>query len=148
MTCLCLTESEIDTETERRLLASSNDERSISESPLTTRDLCSPGEEKKFCFDDINRRPYCRAVRLLLFTNIGCDTLTAAHFHTFVNNFERKGGVSCRIPDPKFDAWCLVTGKTRDAFSSKKFLMLYPSVADQIIVIRQKLHITVNKNII
>ena len=47
--------------------------------------------ESKFKFAVINTKKYWKSVRLLLFTDLGCDTLTPAHHYTFVNNFERKG---------------------------------------------------------
>ena len=77
---------------------------------------------------EINTKKYWKSVRLLLFTDLGCDTLTPAHYHTFVNNFERKGGVECRLPNPSFDAWCLVTGKPRNAFDTSAFLKCYISL--------------------
>ena len=135
----------MDSETENLLLASSSEE----ESPLKVSDLVKGRDpEEKFTHAQINTKIYWKSVRLLLFSDLGCDTLTPAHYHTFVNNFERKGGVECRIPNPSFDAWCLVTGTPRNAFDTSAFLKCYPSTASQLEVVRKKLDIIVKRKLI
>ena len=132
-------------ETENLLLASSSEE----ESPLKMSDLVKGrSAEEKFTFAQINTKPYWKSVLLLLFTDLGCDTLTPAHYHTFVNNFERKGGVECRLPDPSFDAWCLVTGTPRNVFDTYAFLKCYPSTASQLEVVRKRLDIIVKRKLL
>ena len=135
----------MDSEAENLLLASSSEE----ESPLKVSDLVKGrSTEEKFMFAQINSKLYWTAVRLLLFTDLGCDTLTPAHCSTFVSNFERKGGVECRLPDPTFDAWCLVTGTPRNAFDTYGFLKCYPSTDSQLEVVRKKVDIIVKRKLI
>lgn len=102
---------------------------------------------EKFKFDEMNSIPYWKEVRRLLSNQLGYKKLIPSHFLTFSANFERKGGVNCRKPDPIFDAWCFVLGKKRVGFDAKLFLQKYPTTKEQIYKLRKKMNMIVDKKL-
>ena len=146
---IILESSEVDSETERMLLESSDEEEQLpkGESPLTIEELIEEESTETFRYVDINTSRYWKEVRRLLFNRMGSKHLSPAHFHTFSDNFARKGGIDCRSPKPTFDAWCLVIGKCRREFDLSGFMEKYPSVENQLEGIRKYLNVIVKRKI-
>lgn len=154
MSFTILESSEVDSETERMLLESSEDEKEQGEEesakgepPLTIEELIEEESTETFRFEEINSARYWKEVRRLLFNRMGSKHLSPAHYHTFSDNFASKGGIECRSPKPSFDAWCLVTGKCRRAFDFPAFIAKYPSVEKQLEGIRAYLNVIVKRKI-
>ena len=143
---LILDITDIDSDTEARLLASEEDENPLSvEKRFLRMDRCI----KSFNFADINTSDYNKEVCRLIYTGFdNRSKLTSGHYLTFVDNFDRIGGKDCRRPQPRIDAWCLVWGKFREAFQVKKFLEEYPEVEGKLEEIRRRIDIIVKKKLI
>lgn len=128
--------SDIDTETEERLLKTSSSEEE-AESPLDIASLYEK-DTTKFTVRDINTKKYWKEVRRIIYNKMDVNHLDDVYFLNFPLKFERNGGNSCKRPDPSFDAWSLVTGRCRDIFNHNDFFKMYPSLKDQIKYIRKE----------
>ena len=138
-----LVDSDIASEEERLLLMTSDEELAT---PLNTRSIFEKSE-RRFTMKEINSREYHREVRRIL--NAKMDTehaLTGVHYHSFCRRFEREHGIESNTTKPDFDAWCLVIGKSRKKFDTRKFLKVYKEAKSQILYIRDKLNIQVSEN--
>ena len=74
---IILESSEVDSETERMLLASSDEEEQLpkGESPLTIEELIEEESTETFRYVDINTSRYWKEVRRLLFNRMGSNCL-------------------------------------------------------------------------
>ena len=121
-------DTEIDDETERHLLQSSESE--LSEGELARESAGS------FSMTEINSVQYWRVVKRILVkkmqtTKPVCGIDYLAHCQRY-----DKWGKTSRRPNPMYDAWMCVRGESRHCFNRKGFLARYPSVRGHIREIR------------
>ena len=131
--------SEVDTETEKILLQSSEEsEFEEDDIPHRTKEL--------FKTEDINSYRYNREVRRIILNNMDITSkLTSANYLTFSDNFQKMGGRKGKKPDPKIDAWMLVKGKRRDIFEAKAFLNRYLSIRGYLEKYRENCRVVVTE---
>ena len=110
----------------------------ISESPVTM-SMLTAKVEREFEPFAINTDPYLREVRKALYSNMfGQTQITITQYNAFCDRFNREGGIfNKRISEPKYDAWCLIRGMSRNIFNYKKFFAKYPSCYEQVTLLRK-----------
>ena len=101
---------------------------------MTTNELVEKSK-KIFSIKDINSEDFFKEVRRLIMNQLD-GSITPEHFHSFCRTYERNGGIKSTWSHPKFDAICLILGRSRSLFDKEKFYKLYPSTKGQIDFIR------------
>ena len=135
---------EITTEDENNLLATSDEEEVGT--PLNIDELFVKCE-RTFRYDEVNTREYHREVRRIIHAKMDAKRpLSGAYYHSFCRRFERERGVDSKSAKPDYDAWCLIIGKSRTCFDTKKFFRLYENTREQIVYIRNLINIKVSEN--
>ena len=102
--------------------------------------------EKVFDISHINTDGYLREVRRALFTHMFSNQrVDDGRYLAFCARYRREGGIHNKVTaQPKFDAWCLVRGCSRNIFNYKRFFARYPSCYEQIKRLRGLLGIIVD----
>ena len=101
--------------------------------------------QKTFQPNQVNTHEYYREVRRALFTHMfSNEKVSVGRYLAFCSRYHREGGIRNReCSQPRFDAWCLVRGCSRNLFNHKKFFTRYPSCYEQIKQLRKLLDIVV-----
>ena len=133
--------SDVDTDAEKELLRTTDDE---IESPIKIATLYEKST-KLFSYNEINTKVYWREIRRILYNHIDVSAeLSGIHYLSFCQTFEKKNGEACQWSKPWYDAWCLVKGTSRKGFDVQKFLLKYPTVEEQLSLLRKICNISVN----
>ena len=105
--------------------------------------------ERTFHASEINTDNYFREVRRALCCQMfGEERITEAQYVAFCRRWEREGGMfNKENSQPKFDAWSLVRGTSRIIFNYGRFFARYPTMRDQVILLRKSLDIVVKDNL-
>ena len=141
--------SEIDSETERLLLETDEDEVDVITSNkmrIPMKFLATNNCKRTFNFDEINSIEYWEEVCRLICTRFDCGAnLTLEEYLTFEQNIETHGGMKRKTPSPSIDAWFLVGGKVREGFNVQKFFKKYQFIENQLEFVRKELGIIIEK---
>ena len=97
----------------------------------------------------MNTDNYFREVRRALCCQMfGDERITIGQYVAFCRRWEREGGQSNTTnSQPKFDAWSLIRGTSRHIFNHGKFFARYPTMRDQVFLLRESLDIVVKDNL-
>ena len=98
-------------------------------------------DRKKFKIEDINSKEYFLEVKRIILNDLDTPGLIPIHVLIFDNKYrkEMKGGYIS--PNPKFDAWMCVIGKSLPQFNVLNFKKENPSIMSKIEELRKTLRV-------
>ena len=135
-----------------QLLFISGESDSIVATPPITLPYLWKGRtvEKNFHISSVNCDAYFREVRRALFTHMfSTEKVSLGRYLAFCKRYKNEGGIYNKVcGQPKFDAWCLVRGCSRNVFNHKRFFTKYPACYEQIKRLRGLLDIVIDDNFI
>ena len=96
-------------------------------------------DKKRFKPNDFDTKQYHKEVYRIIVTNMEVEDRLD---YLYAMSFDRKYSKALKFgnytkPDPVFDAWMCVYGKSRDQFDPKLLIKYYPNVTDKIKRIRR-----------
>lgn len=94
----------------------------------------------------MNTDNYFREVRRALYSQMfSNEKICVGRYMAFCTRYKREGSIHNKTTaEPKFDAWCLVRGCSRNVFNYKKFFTRYPACYEQIKSMRKLLDVVVD----
>ena len=114
-----------------------------TEDELDDDDIRMP-EKKRFKKEDINSKDYFTEVKRIILNNLDMTGLSPIHVLSFDAKYRKEMKGEYLSPNPAFDAWMCVIGKSRPQFDVLEFKKKNPSVTDQISEIRKILRVSLS----